>query len=111
MREGGSPSGRVENPRVTLGIYAHVLGDAHREAVEKVAPSCSKAFQRCEKKTNAFDSHLSQDLYLSLILELVCPSIVARSSGADTAWAPEIPRNCIVLETLRKHEVQYDFVL
>ncbi len=44
-------------------------------------------------------------------LELVCPSIVARSSGAYTAWAPEIPRNCIVLETLRTHEVQYDFVL
>jgi hypothetical protein len=55
---------------------------------------------------------LSPDLYLSLILELVCPSIAAtRSSGADTAWAAEIPRNCIVLETLRKHEVQYDFVL
>jgi hypothetical protein len=53
---------------------------------------------------------LSPDLHVSLILELVCPSIVARSSGAYTAWAAEIPRNCIVLETLRKHEVQYDFL-
>jgi hypothetical protein len=55
---------------------------------------------------------LNQELYLSLILELVCPRIVAtRSGGAYTAWAPEILRNCILLETLRKHEVQYDFVL
>jgi integrase len=28
---------RHADPRVTLGVYAHVLGDAHREAVEKVA--------------------------------------------------------------------------
>jgi integrase len=28
---------RHADPRVTLGIYAHVLGEAHREAVEKVA--------------------------------------------------------------------------
>jgi integrase len=28
---------RHADPRVTLGVYAHVLGQAHREAVEKVA--------------------------------------------------------------------------
>jgi integrase len=28
---------RHADPRVTLGVYAHVLGEAHREAVEKVA--------------------------------------------------------------------------
>jgi len=28
---------RHADPRVTLGVYGHVLGDARREAVEKVA--------------------------------------------------------------------------
>ena len=28
---------RHADPRVTLGVYAHVLGDAHRQAVDKVA--------------------------------------------------------------------------
>lgn len=28
---------RHADPRITLGVYAHVLGEAHREAVEKVA--------------------------------------------------------------------------
>jgi integrase len=28
---------RHGDPRVTLGIYSHVLGDDHRDAVEKVA--------------------------------------------------------------------------
>jgi integrase len=37
---------RHADPRVTLGIYAHVLGDAHREAVEKVA---SIVFQNVPK--------------------------------------------------------------
>jgi integrase len=37
---------RHADPRVTLGIYAHVLGDAHREAVEKVA---SVVFQNVPK--------------------------------------------------------------
>jgi hypothetical protein len=32
--------------RATLGVYAHVLGDAHREAVEKVA---SVVFQSAPK--------------------------------------------------------------
>lgn len=37
---------RHADPRVTLGVYAHVLGDAHREAVEKVA---SVVFQSVPK--------------------------------------------------------------
>jgi hypothetical protein len=37
---------RHADPRVTLGIYAHVLGDAHREAVETVA---SIVFQNVPK--------------------------------------------------------------
>jgi integrase len=28
---------RHADPRITLGIYGHVIGDAHREAVDKVA--------------------------------------------------------------------------
>jgi integrase len=27
----------AENARITLGIYGHIIGDAHREAVDKVA--------------------------------------------------------------------------
>jgi integrase len=28
---------RHSDARITLGVYAHVVGDSHREAVEKVA--------------------------------------------------------------------------
>ena len=28
---------RHSDPRITLGIYAHVIGDAHREFVDSVA--------------------------------------------------------------------------
>jgi integrase len=38
---------RHADPRVTLGVYAHVLGDAHREAVDKVA---SIVFQSVPKQ-------------------------------------------------------------
>ena len=44
---------RHEEPRITLEVYAHVLGDAHREAVEKVA---SVVLQRREKKRSIFSS-------------------------------------------------------
>jgi integrase len=37
---------RHADPRITLGVYAHVLGDAHRQAVEKVA---SVVFQSVPK--------------------------------------------------------------
>jgi hypothetical protein len=53
---------------------------------------------------------LSQDLHLSFILGLPA-SIVVTRSGALIHRAPEILRNCILLETLRTREVQYDFVL
>lgn len=37
---------RHADPRITLGVYGHVIGDAHREAVDKVAsilfPTCSQ---------------------------------------------------------------------
>jgi integrase len=40
---------RHSDARITLGVYGHVIGDAHREAVEKVAsllfPTCSQTVQ------------------------------------------------------------------
>jgi hypothetical protein len=60
-------------------------------------PSAKFTFMPLPFTLRSLIRRLSQDLYLFLILELVCPSIVGRSSGADTAWAPEIARNSIRL--------------
>jgi integrase len=42
---------RHADPRVTLGVYAHVLGDAHREAVEKVASVVFQSVPRAREET------------------------------------------------------------
>lgn len=42
---------RHADPRVTLGVYAHVLGDAHREAVEKVASVLFESVPRVKEET------------------------------------------------------------
>jgi integrase len=42
---------RHADPRVTLGVYAHVLGDAHREAVEKVASVVFQSVPKAREET------------------------------------------------------------
>jgi integrase len=42
---------RHADPRVTLGIYAHVLGDAHREAVERVASAVFQSVPKAKGET------------------------------------------------------------
>jgi integrase len=42
---------RHADPRVTLGVYAHVLGDAHREAVEKVASIVFQSVPKAREET------------------------------------------------------------
>jgi integrase len=41
---------RHADPRVTLGVYAHVLGEAHREAVEKVASIVLQSVPKVRKE-------------------------------------------------------------
>jgi hypothetical protein len=42
---------RHADPRVTLGIYAHALGDAHREAVERVASAVFQSVPKAKEET------------------------------------------------------------
>jgi integrase len=42
---------RHADPRVTLGVYAHVLGDAHREAVDKVASVVFQSVPKVREET------------------------------------------------------------
>ena len=42
---------RHADPRVTLGVYAHVLGDAHREAVDKVASIVFQSVPKLKEQT------------------------------------------------------------
>jgi len=42
---------RHADPRVTLGVYAHVLGDAHREAVDKVASIVFQSVPKARDET------------------------------------------------------------
>jgi len=42
---------RHADPRVTLGVYAHVLGDAHREAVEKIASVVFQSVPKAREET------------------------------------------------------------
>jgi adenine-specific DNA-methyltransferase len=42
---------RHADPRVTLGVYGHILGDAHREAVEKVASAVFQSVPKAREET------------------------------------------------------------
>jgi integrase len=42
---------RHADPRITLGVYAHVLGAAHREAVEKVASVVFQSVPKAREET------------------------------------------------------------
>jgi hypothetical protein len=42
---------RHADPRITLGVYAHVLGDAQREAVEKVASVVFQSIPKAREET------------------------------------------------------------
>lgn len=42
---------RHADPRITLGVYAHVLGDAHRESVEKVASVVFQSVPKAREET------------------------------------------------------------
>ena len=42
---------RHADPSITLGVYAHVLGDAHREAVEKVASVVFQSVPKAREET------------------------------------------------------------
>ena len=45
---------RHADPRVTLGVYGHVLGDAQREAVERVAAVVVQSVPKVVEKPRYF---------------------------------------------------------
>jgi len=65
---------RHADPRVTLGVYAHVLRNAHREAVEKVASVVFQSVPKAKKKRSTFSSFraIGVGFYSHRPLQLSC---------------------------------------